>query len=369
GKGWPTDGWWRDGWRYEDWGKAKGRGRRKGEKGEKGKADGKGEKGEKGEKGDKEKREEREKGKAEDLKEKNETKESLAPRAKDEVFEEIRNVLNANPALQIGFFDARVRQQLHALLGSGGRPRLKAALTFIHTCTMHKTRQDVKNWPAYLLTLLKKFDSDNQEEPSDRRSKHEMPKQKTEKSEVKVFSSASTTPEKASAEDAHSSDSEADGFQRALELTGLKLELTQSDDEREAPGWDDPLDPLPAPRVTAPPPKPRPEEFQASRPLGLFQVHRHDARMEMDLREQAPYLLRDLRGGRDRDAPLQVYPDRPRLDRDHAGLHDGPPFGFGSTFGTFGTQPDGRRRVAHGVGGTSSFPAPQSPGLAEVVAR
>eukprot|EP00913_Durusdinium_trenchii_P020141 g18927.t1 len=43
-----------------------------------------------------------------------------------------------------------------------------------------------------------------EEEPSDRRSKHEMPKQKTEKSEVKVFSSASTTPEKASAEDAHS---------------------------------------------------------------------------------------------------------------------------------------------------------------------
>ena len=77
-------------------------------------------------------------------------------------------------------------------------------------------------------------------------------------------------------------------------------------------------------------------------------------------------MLRDLRGGRDRDAPLQadglvldadcfvqndvnpgyrcpremvaafssltdptsassyqVYPDRPRLDRDHAGLHDG----------------------------------------------
>lgn len=76
------------------------------------------------------------------------------------MFEEIRNLLNANSALQIQFFDARVRQQLHALLGSGGRPRLKAALNMVHTCTMHKTRQGVKNWPAYLLTLLRKFEQD-----------------------------------------------------------------------------------------------------------------------------------------------------------------------------------------------------------------
>ncbi|CAL1159395.1 unnamed protein product [Cladocopium goreaui] len=62
--------------------------------------------------------------------------------------------------LQMQFFDGRVRQHLHALLGNGGRQRLKAALTMVHTCTLHETRQDVKNWPAYLLTLLKGFDSD-----------------------------------------------------------------------------------------------------------------------------------------------------------------------------------------------------------------
>ncbi|CAJ1423407.1 unnamed protein product [Effrenium voratum] len=162
-----------------------------------------------------------------------------APRAKDEVFEEIRNVLNMNSALQIQFFDARVRQHLHALLGSGGRQRLNGGLSFVHTCTMNKKRQDVKNWPAYLVTLLKKFDMDTQKEAPELRL-------------GPALSSVSTTPEKA--EPLASEDCE--DF-RTLDFAGLLA--SDSEDEpaspeaearQEEPRWD-----LRAPRVTAPPPK------------------------------------------------------------------------------------------------------------------
>ena len=104
-------------------------------------------------------------------------------------------------------------RHLHALHGSGGRrakrawscnsfgsnqfavrrARLKAALQMVHQCTMNKTRQerspnlgsvrcmhstssasasrqDVKNWPAYLVTLLKKFDADAAAAPPQARS-------------------------------------------------------------------------------------------------------------------------------------------------------------------------------------------------------
>jgi hypothetical protein len=80
-------------------------------------------------------------------------------RAKDEVNAEIRNIVETpGCALHPTDFDARVRQHLHAILGSGGRQRLRDACTMIRTSTLNKERQAVRNWPAYLLTLLKKFD-------------------------------------------------------------------------------------------------------------------------------------------------------------------------------------------------------------------
>lgn len=81
-------------------------------------------------------------------------------RAKDEVFAEIRKVLDDNSRMQLADFDFRVRQHLHALYGSGGKERLREALAMLQSSTLTKDRPSIKKWPAYLLTLLKRFDAD-----------------------------------------------------------------------------------------------------------------------------------------------------------------------------------------------------------------
>ncbi|CAK9088319.1 unnamed protein product [Durusdinium trenchii] len=146
-------------------------------------------------------------------------------RPKEEVFEEIQHVLKQSPVLQLQFFDFRVRQHLHALFGTGGRQRLKAALTMVHARTMHRTRQDVKNWPAYLVTLLKNFDP------------HREGGSELGATKVKSRgSSATTTPEKTERfrSEAESSDSEDDArfeqgldVQKSLEDEGKLLEKTK----------------------------------------------------------------------------------------------------------------------------------------------
>ncbi|CAE7837322.1 unnamed protein product [Symbiodinium sp. CCMP2592] len=78
-----------------------------------------------------------------DTLEKPEKEEEAAPRVKDEVFE-------AGSELQHQFFDARVRQWL----GIFTRCTAPADGARRERCP------DVKNWPAYLVTLLKKFDAD-----------------------------------------------------------------------------------------------------------------------------------------------------------------------------------------------------------------
>jgi len=184
-----------------------------------------------------------------DTLEKPEKEEEAAPRVKDEVFEEIRAVLSVNAALQHQFFDARVRQHLHALHGSGGRARLKAALQMVHQCTMNKTRQDVKNWPAYLVTLLKKFDADAA--PQDRQERLE------EKKGFGSASTASTTPEKLPPSGQEAS---------VVEETLANLAFLESDSEDEE-GDEEPREQrwdLQVPRVTAPPPKQPYREPQSS---------------------------------------------------------------------------------------------------------
>eukprot|EP00913_Durusdinium_trenchii_P000607 g561.t1 len=76
-------------------------------------------------------------------------------RPKEEVFEEIQHVLKQSPVLQLQFFDFRVRQHLHALFGTGGRQRLKAALTMVHARTMHRTRQEPREGVKRRLLLGK----------------------------------------------------------------------------------------------------------------------------------------------------------------------------------------------------------------------
>lgn len=87
-------------------------------------------------------------------------KDGQGARARDEVFAEIRALLDTSAALQLSDFDYRIRQHLHAQLHSGGRSRLHDALTMIQTATAKKGRRDVKNWPAYLAKLVRKFDDD-----------------------------------------------------------------------------------------------------------------------------------------------------------------------------------------------------------------
>lgn len=123
-------------------------------------------------------------------------------RPKDAVFDEIQSLLDENPVLQIQFFDSRVRQHLHVLFGTGGRQRLRAALKMVHARTLHKTRQDVQNWPAYLVTLLKHFDPQDSE-VSQRGEAAEVVKNT-------AFSSVSTTPEKTDPETEHGMSYEAD---------------------------------------------------------------------------------------------------------------------------------------------------------------
>jgi hypothetical protein len=100
--------------------------------------------------------------------------EVVVHRVKDEVNEEIHTVCAGNTALQYSHFDSRVRQYLHAVHGAGGRKRLKEAIAFIQTATMQKTRQDVKNWPAYLFALLKKFDQEQARDEREARARQRV---------------------------------------------------------------------------------------------------------------------------------------------------------------------------------------------------
>merc|ERR1719399_2714040 len=87
-------------------------------------------------------------------------KAQIGGRARDEVFSEITILLTRNSTLQLADFDYRIRQHLHALLGSGGREKLHNALESINGAISKKSRHDVKNWPAYLRKLLTKFEAD-----------------------------------------------------------------------------------------------------------------------------------------------------------------------------------------------------------------
>ncbi|CAE7227037.1 unnamed protein product, partial [Symbiodinium pilosum] len=278
-----------------------------------------------------------------------------APRAKDEVFEEIRVILGMNSALQHQFFDARVRQHLHALHGSGGRSRLKAALQMVHQSTMNKSRQDVKNWPAYLVTLLKKFDA-----KLDADSIQAKPAPSS-------ASTASTTPEKVPPE---SFGTVEEGYFKAEDLAGLAFLDGESDDEEDD---DEPVEQrwdLQAPRVVAPPPK---------RPIGIDQVEGPQVARALNLPPPFPdpsgpgssnREYRDDIQRFERDLPPPAgpgpfaYPFRGGFEASELQPKmQMPRFGTGA-FGTFATQPDVESRPrlgpappAWGAKGNSAFPA------------
>lgn len=81
---------------------------------------------------------------------------------KDEIAVVVEEALAMpNAIVQKADFDSGVRRYLGALRGcQGGQQKVKDALAMIHTYTISKQRSSVKNWPAYLLTLLKRFEPD-----------------------------------------------------------------------------------------------------------------------------------------------------------------------------------------------------------------
>jgi len=204
GSSWKQESWNKDGWKGEERGRkgagkkgaeeeprwkpeGKDRGGKKGEKGEKGggkdgkssgkdgKSAGKGEKGEKGRWAPKEE-ESKGWGRGEPAEAKwkprdavggpearEEKTNSRDDAAKDEVNAEIMTLVDASGSnLEKQDFDPRIRKFLIGLRNSGGRQKVKDALAMIQTYTAQKTRQSVKNWPAYLLTLLRKFEPDGE---------------------------------------------------------------------------------------------------------------------------------------------------------------------------------------------------------------
>ncbi|CAE7594399.1 unnamed protein product [Symbiodinium sp. CCMP2592] len=79
---------------------------------------------------------------------------------RDEISAEI-DVAVSKPGsiLQKADFDSGVRRYLGALRGcQNGKQKVKDAMAMLHHYTAQKMRSAVKNWPAYLLTLLKRFE-------------------------------------------------------------------------------------------------------------------------------------------------------------------------------------------------------------------
>lgn len=53
-------------------------------------------------------------------------------------------------------FDGQVRQHLHAIHSVGGLEGVQTAMQVVHKIVIGKSRADVRRWPAYMVTILKK---------------------------------------------------------------------------------------------------------------------------------------------------------------------------------------------------------------------
>jgi len=80
--------------------------------------------------------------------------------AKTAVTEQIGSLLEDPTNFSQADFDFRVRRFLYALQAKNGQQRLEEVVTMIRRFTKNKKREDIKNWSAYILTLLKKFQPD-----------------------------------------------------------------------------------------------------------------------------------------------------------------------------------------------------------------
>jgi hypothetical protein len=84
--------------------------------------------------------------------------------AREEIEEEIRNIIVMLPMLQRSDFDGQVRQYLHAIRSVGGRSAVVDAMAAIQQATEGRTRESVQKWPAFLISLLKQCHRQRKEE-------------------------------------------------------------------------------------------------------------------------------------------------------------------------------------------------------------
>lgn len=81
-------------------------------------------------------------------------------RNRDEVRNQILDVVKGSACLQQVDFDFKVRQHLHAILCHSGQAKLREALVAVSDISAKKKRTDVRNWAAYIVKILQSFHSD-----------------------------------------------------------------------------------------------------------------------------------------------------------------------------------------------------------------
>jgi hypothetical protein len=113
----------------------------------------------------------------------------------EDIMEDIAAAVQNSNVLKMEDFDGRVKRFLSIVRSSGGKSKVKDALAMVHTYTNQKSREAVRNWPAYVLTLLKKFDPEaaaKAERPNTRNDTNHNPPSKTPPATAKMR----TTPDK-----------------------------------------------------------------------------------------------------------------------------------------------------------------------------
>eukprot|EP00929_Paragymnodinium_shiwhaense_P121650 TRINITY_DN9398_c0_g1_i1.p1 TRINITY_DN9398_c0_g1~~TRINITY_DN9398_c0_g1_i1.p1 ORF type:complete len:642 (-),score=150.62 TRINITY_DN9398_c0_g1_i1:373-2298(-) len=68
-------------------------------------------------------------------------------------------IAQVSPVLEKADFDHRVRRALSGIRANGGSSKVTEALAMLKTSLLQKRRDSIQNMPAYLLTLLKKFEA------------------------------------------------------------------------------------------------------------------------------------------------------------------------------------------------------------------
>eukprot|EP00927_Polykrikos_kofoidii_P072080 TRINITY_DN68234_c0_g1_i1.p1 TRINITY_DN68234_c0_g1~~TRINITY_DN68234_c0_g1_i1.p1 ORF type:complete len:666 (-),score=141.74 TRINITY_DN68234_c0_g1_i1:157-2046(-) len=70
---------------------------------------------------------------------------------------------HVGPPLRKGDFDNRVRRTLSGIRADGGVQLVESALAMVQAAVAQKPRQTVRNWPGYIVTLLKRYNESSEQ--------------------------------------------------------------------------------------------------------------------------------------------------------------------------------------------------------------